>query len=532
VQQSFTLNQTDIVNNYYGTKILQEQHELKKENKRLRKELKKCHSKMSKMESDASAWNNLIDTIETLSQIVDSTATRVIERENFELLTNDDLLPLLVSLDDIVEQLLWNAQEWNDNDWLVSPVIVEAVPPIIVESNDIKKPIKKRGRRSHTLQELLRNYHRTKTITPSLRDKLLEFIDELFNKHDLVTIFYLCSRLRDGQERIVQFIHEITSKLNASVKKRVLEMQVLDSIASVSEVLEQKDRLVIGDKPFNTLHINLTLSTPGISLVCIHRKGFNDRCHRIFQIEQTEHGFKACVKRIVEFIVQRAEISNNVPKKGYFVFKLSMDGRPAYSGQVGVMLQCLNCELFGKQDPRSVIYAALWTGKEDIEQVKKNCAGMRESINHLRTHGISIGTRNGFFHSDQGIIDHYGIKFVWVNDWKSWKTMVSLDHGEFCPYCHLKIGDNIFGKCADARTSIVHFFDCQPDETGLCNLHAIQRLTKGQIAQLFHSKQSVSNSEIWTPEYFKQVISKYIPNFKLVQKSEDQYYEKYVVFSF
>jgi hypothetical protein len=37
-----------------------------------------------------------------------------------------------------------------------------------------------------------------------------------------------------------------------------------------------------------------------------------------------------------------------------------MDGYPiGDEGQVGIMLQCLNVDMFGKQDPHSVIYVAL-----------------------------------------------------------------------------------------------------------------------------------------------------------------------------
>jgi hypothetical protein len=69
-----------------------------------------------------------------------------------------------------------------------------------------------------------------------------------------------------------------------------------------------------------------------------------------------------------------------------------MDGHPmGDEGQVGIMLQCINVDMFGKQNSRSVIYIALWAGKECAEELKTHCTGMKEEIDNLKRNGILVG---------------------------------------------------------------------------------------------------------------------------------------------
>jgi hypothetical protein len=386
---------------------------------------------------------------------------------------------------------------------------------------------RKRGRPKGSItpiQKLLNTYKKSKIISRTLSERLTTIVTRLLEEDNITEIFQLLVRLQSGEERVLRFISDVSQHLSNKSKKKLNEQILMDSTASVSEVLQQKDLLVISDKIWNELHTNLSFTTDNIRKIKIHRKGFNIRAVNAFQICSTPQGYKVSLKLVIEFLVRKAELSGKIPKDGVFKFKITMDGRPCAGGQVGIMIQCLNCEIYENQDPRNVIYIALWQGSELTDQVHQNCAGLPQELQDLEQHGISIGTNSGKISDVSGKqIDKYVIDFLWISDWKSWSQVVNIDKHEFCPFCHLKRAANIFGARSHKRTSITHFFGQQPNKTGLCSLHAIQRITEAQITNIYHSM-----SDRMSPDEFSAYFSEhFIPRFSLLQKDKEGIYERY-----
>jgi hypothetical protein len=138
-------------------------------------------------------------------------------------------------------------------------------------------------------------------------------------------MFLIGYKIRSCKDVIKQFIKEVMVKINKKDKQKITEYHQLYQIACVSKMLEQKDLLVLSDECFNELHEMWTLKEQsGINAVKRNRKGWDVRCAMAFGLTATKDRFRISVKKVIKYIVRRAEILGIIPKDK-FRFKLSMD---------------------------------------------------------------------------------------------------------------------------------------------------------------------------------------------------------------
>ncbi|MFN4150500.1 MAG: hypothetical protein ACK4IX_06125, partial [Candidatus Sericytochromatia bacterium] len=365
----------------------------------------------------------------------------------------------------------------------------------------------------HDIYEQIKSYQNgtVKHMSIELRNTVRAFTNKLLVKDGILPdVLSLACNLRRGEkDLVIDFLVNVIKKLPEQVK-RVIQEPTEYLQTTTSEVLESKERNVISDTKFDNMRFSIAPHWQSIGTIKQTRQSYSAKTNESLGLTPTETGYVLSLQQVIKLLIFIARVNETVPTQNVFKFKMALDGRPGSGGQVGLMIVPLNHDLFPTQDPRSVVYIAIWKGKE-CEEILQDCEDIRLELEELRKNGINV----------DGI--HFTTIFIWVSDWKAWRlTMQMIGIKEFCPYCLLIKVDNIFGA-RGAKRETKNFFGFGACDTGICNLHAAQRLTEHQIEIIFHSRTSML-----TKEMFEQIMHKYIKHFRLVEPQSSKKEKKEV----
>jgi hypothetical protein len=361
-----------------------------------------------------------------------------------------------------------------------------------------------------SLTELLHDYwrNRAKGMGDELKRRVNIIIHDLVTNEMIPELMVLYSNLRKGQSvLLVTYLRNILRKVEPKYRAQVQTIWA-ELETSISEALETKDRNFMSDTIYSDVQKSLGGPTwQSIEKVTTNRQFWNKKAAKKFHLKSTPLCHTASLTSVIKFLIHSAIIKTGGSCDKRFRFKLALDGRPLAGGQVGLMLVPLDNDLFPPQDPRSCIYIALWPGKESHDNVIKNCSVIKSELNKLKQSGVVVNHQT------------YETNFIWVSDWKAWKETMTMPSDEFCPYCLIKKCDLIFtGDRSIERQTTPNFFGFTAHDTGLCSLHAAQRLTENQLSTMFKIRSSEGTM---SKDDFEQTIRKILPRFHLVNKDKD-----------
>jgi hypothetical protein len=343
----------------------------------------------------------------------------------------------------------------------------------------------------------------------AFRHRLESICADLIDNDMVPEIIGLCSTLQDNN--VARFIHQILVHVTQAVRIKIKNLWN-DIVHTKSEALETKDRNMQSYDMYEDTQKSLASYLPSRSTIKRTCNIWNDRVSRLFDIRSRESEAYECdLAMIVRLFIYSTLLDDPKLRPSRFLFKISLDGRPFHEhGQTGLSITPLNCSTFPTQNPRSVIYMALWSGKENYDLIKRYCSSITQQLHQ--------------FIQDKTILvngERFQIDFIWTSDWSAWKNTIDLSNNdcnndEFCFFCDLSRKQLRPGKQGNISTRINFFgFDC--DHTGICNLHAIQRITESQLLALFRTRSSEADGFL-TQDDFQRILQKYIPDFKFKSK--------------